>query len=154
MIKNNNKINKFCKISRSSLNKILILEINDKDILFSWSFKRQFLILIYKTNVFVKLLKLMLVYIILVSFIFIIGLFIFVSLRKYLLRMLLRLEFIILSLFILLFLYLCIFSTETYMLIIFLIFIVCEGALGLSILVSIIRTHGNNYFQTFNVLLC
>jgi NADH-ubiquinone oxidoreductase chain 4L len=29
---------------------------------------------------------------------------------------------------------------------------VCEGALGLSILVSMMRTHGNDYFQTFNVL--
>jgi hypothetical protein len=30
--------------------------------------------------------------------------------------------------------------------IIFLTFIVCEGVLGLSILVSLIRTHGNDYF--------
>lgn len=30
--------------------------------------------------------------------------------------------------------------------------VVREGVLGLSILVSIIRTHGNDYFQRFNIL--
>ena len=33
-------------------------------------------------------------------------------------------------------------------------FSVCEGSLGLSILVSIIRSHGNDYFQSYNVLQC
>lgn len=96
----------------------------------------------------------MIIYIILVITLFIRGIFIFVSLRKHLLRILLRLEFIILSLFILIFIYLVSYNIEIYVLIIFLIFIVCEGALGLSILVSIIRTHGNNYFQSFNILIC
>lgn len=126
-----------------------------KKCLFSWSFKRIIILfLIYKTNVFVKLLKLMIIYNILVIVLFLRGVYVFVSLRKHLLSMLLSLEFIMLSLFIFLFYFLVNYNSEIYVLIIFLIFIVCEGALGLSILVSIIRTHGNNYFQSFNILIC
>lgn len=82
------------------------------------------------------------------------GVIVFVSTRKHLLSTLLRLEFIVLRLFLFLFIYLNIFNYETYFRIIFLTFRVCEGALGLSILVSIIRTHGNDYFNTFSVLQC
>lgn len=85
---------------------------------------------------------------------FIIGVFTFVSNRKHLLSILLRLEYIVLRLFLLLFVYLNIYNYENFFRIIFLTFRVCEGALGLSILVSIIRTHGNDYFQRFNVLQC
>lgn len=88
------------------------------------------------------------------SILFIIGVFTFVSNRKHLLSILLRLEYIVLRLFLLLFIYLNILNYENFFSIIFLTFRVCEGALGLSILVSIIRTHGNDYFQRFNVLQC
>lgn len=86
------------------------------------------------------------------SLIFIIGLFIFISTRKHLLSILLSLEFIVLILFFLLFVYLNIINYELFFRIIFLTFSVCEGALGLSILVSIIRTHGNDNFQSFSIL--
>lgn len=86
--------------------------------------------------------------------IFVLGCLIFVSSRKHLLITLLRLEFIVLSLFILIFFYFNVNIIEMYFLIIFLVFRVCEGVLGLSLLVSIIRTHGNNYFQSFNSLIC
>jgi NADH-ubiquinone oxidoreductase chain 4L len=36
---------------------------------------------------------------------------------------------------------------------IYLIFTACEGALGLSILVIIRRTHGGDYFKSFNVIM-
>nr|YP_009689574.1 NADH dehydrogenase subunit 4l [Paratrichobius longicrus]QEG77653.1 NADH dehydrogenase subunit 4l [Paratrichobius longicrus] len=85
-------------------------------------------------------------------FIFFIGCFMFISNRKHLLSMLLCLEYIVLSLFMLLYMYLLMMSYEFYILLIFLVFSVCEGALGLSILVSMIRTHGNDYFQSFNML--
>lgn len=88
------------------------------------------------------------------SILFIIGVFTFVSNRKHLLSILLRLEYIVLRLFLLLFIYLNILNYENFFRIIFLTFSVCEGALGLSILVSIIRTHGNDYFQRFNILQC
>ena len=118
--------------------------------------KEIFLFLIYKTNVFVKLLKQMLIILnwSLPSILFIIGVFTFVSNRKHLLSILLSLEYIVLSLFFLLFIYLNIYNFENFFSIIFLTFRVCEGALGLSILVSIIRTHGNDYFQRFNILQC
>nr|YP_010998214.1 NADH dehydrogenase subunit 4L [Vibrissina turrita]WEG23107.1 NADH dehydrogenase subunit 4L [Compsilura concinnata]WPJ85702.1 NADH dehydrogenase subunit 4L [Vibrissina turrita] len=85
---------------------------------------------------------------------FFMGVFTFVSNRKHLLSMLLSLEYIVLSLFFLLFIYLNLINCESFFSMLFLVFSVCEGALGLSILVSMIRTHGNDYFQSFNILQC
>nr|YP_010688233.1 NADH dehydrogenase subunit 4L [Csiroleon tumidipalpus]WBR65427.1 NADH dehydrogenase subunit 4L [Csiroleon tumidipalpus] len=72
--------------------------------------------------------------------------------RKHLLSMLLSLEFMVLSLFFLLIIYLMNYGFEFFFSMIFLTFSVCEGALGLSILVSMVRTHGNDYFQSFSIL--
>nr|YP_009764335.1 NADH dehydrogenase subunit 4L [Orthopygia glaucinalis]YP_010177477.1 NADH dehydrogenase subunit 4L [Aglossa dimidiata]QIS91174.1 NADH dehydrogenase subunit 4L [Orthopygia glaucinalis]QST15204.1 NADH dehydrogenase subunit 4L [Aglossa dimidiata] len=83
---------------------------------------------------------------------YIIGNLIFVSKRKHLLIVLLSLEFIVLSIFFFLLIYLNYIENNMYLLMLFLTFSVCEGALGLSILVSMIRTHGNDYFQSFNLL--
>nr|UJG45276.1 NADH dehydrogenase subunit 4L [Azelia zetterstedtii] len=88
------------------------------------------------------------------SILFIMGVLTFVSNRKHLLSMLLSLEYIVLSLFLLLFIYLIMTNFEIFFSMMFLTFSVCEGALGLSILVSMIRTHGNDYFQSFNILQC
>nr|AGT59581.1 NADH dehydrogenase subunit 4L [Cryptoperla sp. WY-2013] len=85
---------------------------------------------------------------------FVCGGWVFVSKRKHLLLTLLSLEFIVLSLFFILFMYLNMCSYELFFSMVFLTFSVCEGALGLSILVSMIRSHGNDYFQTFSVLQC
>nr|YP_009517345.1 NADH dehydrogenase subunit 4L [Histia rhodope]AXO78696.1 NADH dehydrogenase subunit 4L [Histia rhodope]UNO31880.1 NADH dehydrogenase subunit 4L [Histia rhodope] len=87
-----------------------------------------------------------------ILFMFIIGNMIFVSKYKHLLIVLLSLEFIILSIFFFLLLMLSYLENDLYFLMVFLVFSVCEGALGLSILVSMIRTHGNDYFQSFNLL--
>lgn len=87
-------------------------------------------------------------------YIFFMGAFAFISNRKHLLSTLLRLEFIVLSLFIFLFFILDVLNFELYFTILFLTFSVCEGALGVSILVSIIRTHGNDYFSSFSILQC
>lgn len=84
--------------------------------------------------------------------IYILGNIIFVSKHKHLLITLISLEFIILRIFFLIILYLRLINYNMYILIVFLVFSVCEGALGLSILVSIIRTHGNDYFQRFNLI--
>nr|SSD62296.1 NADH dehydrogenase subunit 4L [Allancastria cerisyi ferdinandi] len=83
---------------------------------------------------------------------FILGNMIFVSKHKHLLIILLSLEFLVLSIFFFLTIYLNFIEFDMYMLMIFLLFSVCEGALGLSILVSMIRTHGNDYFQSFSML--
>nr|YP_009663899.1 NADH dehydrogenase subunit 4L [Hydrotaea spinigera]QCW07932.1 NADH dehydrogenase subunit 4L [Hydrotaea spinigera]QFI35699.1 NADH dehydrogenase subunit 4L [Hydrotaea spinigera] len=88
------------------------------------------------------------------SILFMMGVLTFVSNRKHLLSMLLSLEYIVLSLFLLLFIYLNMMNFENFFSMMFLTFSVCEGALGLSILVSMIRTHGNDYFQSFNILQC
>nr|AWB98741.1 NADH dehydrogenase subunit 4L [Anopheles albitarsis] len=85
---------------------------------------------------------------------FIFGCLVFVSNRKHLLSTLLSLEFMVLSLFIFLFFYLNFMNYELYFSMFFLSFCVCEGVLGLSILVSMIRTHGNDYFQSFSILQC
>nr|YP_010134481.1 NADH dehydrogenase subunit 4L [Pseudonoorda nigropunctalis]QWM93971.1 NADH dehydrogenase subunit 4L [Pseudonoorda nigropunctalis] len=89
---------------------------------------------------------------ILVMIMFIIGNMIFVSKHKHLLIVLLSLEFIVMSIFFFLLIYFSFIENEMFMLMVFLVFSVCEGALGLSILVSMIRTHGNDYFQSFNLL--
>nr|YP_010046552.1 NADH dehydrogenase subunit 4L [Anopheles annulipes]QPJ78430.1 NADH dehydrogenase subunit 4L [Anopheles annulipes] len=85
---------------------------------------------------------------------FLFGCMVFVSNRKHLLSTLLSLEYMVLSLFIFLFFYLNFMNYETYFSMFFLTFCVCEGVLGLSILVSMIRTHGNDYFQSFSILQC
>nr|YP_009564774.1 NADH dehydrogenase subunit 4L [Henosepilachna vigintioctopunctata]QAY82225.1 NADH dehydrogenase subunit 4L [Henosepilachna vigintioctopunctata] len=88
----------------------------------------------------------------LLMFMFLMGLLSFSLKRKHLLMMLLSMEFIILSLLILMFYYFLNFSNEYYFSMIFLSFSVCESALGLSLLVSLIRSHGSDYFYMFNLL--
>nr|YP_009158084.1 NADH dehydrogenase subunit 4L [Ochlerotatus vigilax]YP_010046669.1 NADH dehydrogenase subunit 4L [Ochlerotatus nigrithorax]YP_010046734.1 NADH dehydrogenase subunit 4L [Ochlerotatus vittiger]AKL90627.1 NADH dehydrogenase subunit 4L [Ochlerotatus vigilax]AKN78893.1 NADH dehydrogenase subunit 4L [Ochlerotatus vigilax]QPJ78600.1 NADH dehydrogenase subunit 4L [Ochlerotatus nigrithorax]QPJ78678.1 NADH dehydrogenase subunit 4L [Ochlerotatus vittiger] len=91
-------------------------------------------------------------YLMIIMFMF--GCIVFISSRKHLLCTLLSLEFMVLMLFMLLFLYLNFMNYESYFSMFFLTFCVCEGVLGLSILVSMIRTHGNDYFQSFSILQC
>nr|YP_010728563.1 NADH dehydrogenase subunit 4L [Helota yehi]WEA76649.1 NADH dehydrogenase subunit 4L [Helota yehi] len=85
-------------------------------------------------------------------FMFLSGVIVFSSKRKHLLLMLLSLEFIVLSLYLNLFLYLNTMTYDYLFSMIFLTMSVCEGALGLSVLVSMIRVHGNDYILTMNSL--
>nr|QZI85880.1 NADH dehydrogenase subunit 4L [Laomedia astacina] len=78
----------------------------------------------------------------------------FVSNRKHLLSALLSLEFIMLGIFWFMTIYMSNIGSEIYLVLFFLTLVACEGALGLSLLVSIIRTHGNDCFDTFNSLQC
>nr|YP_009729989.1 NADH dehydrogenase subunit 4L [Oxya hainanensis]QHX99827.1 NADH dehydrogenase subunit 4L [Oxya hainanensis]QID03742.1 NADH dehydrogenase subunit 4L [Oxya hainanensis] len=82
------------------------------------------------------------------------GVYVFSSKRKHLLMVLLSLEYIVLSLFLLIIVFLINFDYDYFFPIIFLVFSVCEGALGLSILVSMIRSHGNDFFSSFGLSLC
>nr|WGL39505.1 NADH dehydrogenase subunit 4L [Typhlodessus monteithi] len=82
---------------------------------------------------------------------FFIGLVVFSSKRKHLLLMLLSMEFMILSLYALMFMFLSFLDYEFYFSMMFLVFCVCESVLGLSILVSMIRTYGNDYFFSMNL---
>ena len=91
---------------------------------------------------------------IIVMFRCIIGLISFASNRKHILNSLLRLEFIILILFCIIRIIFQNLGYEMYFLSFFLTIAACEGALGLGLLVSLVRTHGNDYFNSFRILLC
>nr|AWV83389.1 NADH dehydrogenase subunit 4L [Yezoterpnosia nigricosta] len=73
---------------------------------------------------------------------------------KHIMMSLLSLEFIILSLFCCLSILLSFMMSDLYMLLIFLTFSVCEGVLGLSCLVMLIRSHGNDNLMSINLLTC
>nr|URX53664.1 NADH dehydrogenase subunit 4L [Bifiditermes nr. madagascariensis] len=88
------------------------------------------------------------------SFIFFCGIWSFSSNRSHLLVTLLSLEFMVLALFVTIYFYLCLYEYGFYFVMLFLVFSVCEGSLGLSILVSLIRGFGNDYFQSYSVLQC
>nr|ALO77067.1 NADH deshydrogenase subunit 4L [Priacma serrata] len=85
--------------------------------------------------------------------IYFLGLLSFSINRSHLLLSLLSLEFIVLSLFVIIYMYMIV-NFEFYFNIVFLSFAVCEGVIGLSVLISLIRTHGNDYFQSFSILVC
>ena len=78
------------------------------------------------------------------------GLMVFCSKREHFLVVLLRLEYVILGLYF--FIFLIIGMERVYYSLIFVVFTACEGALGLSILVVISRTHGVDYFKSFNMV--
>nr|APX39348.1 NADH dehydrogenase subunit 4L [Aphthona lutescens] len=76
----------------------------------------------------------------------------FILNRSHLLLMLLSLEFIVLSLYFNLFVYLSTMNYDFFFSMIFLTISVCEGTLGLSILILMVRLHGNDYILTFSEL--
>nr|YP_009564032.1 NADH dehydrogenase subunit 4L [Ombrastacoides huonensis]QAX91382.1 NADH dehydrogenase subunit 4L [Ombrastacoides huonensis] len=82
------------------------------------------------------------------------GLKAFVSKHKHLLNVLLGLEFIMLSIFGVMSINTSSVGVEGYFVMMFLILVACEGALGLSLLVSIVRSHGSDYFKSFGMLMC
>nr|YP_010384959.1 NADH dehydrogenase subunit 4L [Pinnotheres excussus]UPL64956.1 NADH dehydrogenase subunit 4L [Pinnotheres excussus] len=87
-------------------------------------------------------------------FMFLGGVYSFISFHKHLLNSLLSLEFMMLSGIWLLCLQFSSIGNEIYFGLFFLTLVVCEGALGLSLLVYIVRSHGNDYFKSFNMLSC
>nr|QAT19779.1 NADH dehydrogenase subunit 4L [Eucryptorrhynchus scrobiculatus]UFP90427.1 NADH dehydrogenase subunit 4L [Eucryptorrhynchus scrobiculatus] len=80
------------------------------------------------------------------------SLYIYVSKYKHFLLMLLSLESIILSLYVLVFVYFMQFLNEYFMLMLFLSVSVCESALGLSLLVLVVRIHGSDMIMMFDNL--
>nr|YP_010408164.1 NADH dehydrogenase subunit 4L [Septaria lineata]URF21537.1 NADH dehydrogenase subunit 4L [Septaria lineata]USS60663.1 NADH dehydrogenase subunit 4L [Septaria lineata] len=73
---------------------------------------------------------------------------------KHLLSLLLALEAITLSLFILLLAKLSVTSGEGYISLGLITLGACEASLSLAVLVSLIRTHGNDYVSSFNTYKC
>nr|YP_010730035.1 NADH dehydrogenase subunit 4L [Ctenophthalmus quadratus]WEF75075.1 NADH dehydrogenase subunit 4L [Ctenophthalmus quadratus] len=92
--------------------------------------------------------------VIMISFMFIMGFFKFCLNKRSLLVSLLILEYLVLMLFMLLYLSLNFCMFENFFLMMYIVMSVCESVLGLSILVSMIRTHGSDYFMGYNMLQC
>nr|AFP16926.1 NADH dehydrogenase subunit 4L [Ptinus rufipes] len=86
------------------------------------------------------------------SLIFFVGLISFGLNRKHLLLLLLSLEFLVITVYMGMVNFLSFYNYEYFFLMIFLTMAVCESALGLSILVSIIRTHGSDHLSVFSFL--
>nr|AVJ52522.1 NADH dehydrogenase subunit 4L [Calliphara nobilis] len=80
------------------------------------------------------------------------GVITFCSSRNHLLLVLLSLEFMVLSVFYVMILLMMMYGYELYFSLIFLVFSVCEGALGLSILVKMVRSQGNDYLMSMSIL--
>nr|UPX88768.1 NADH dehydrogenase subunit 4L [Ernodes articularis] len=108
--------------------------------------------LIYKTNVFFKLLKLMKILYSFLIYFFMLGNFMFSMNKKHLLIMLLMLEYLGMIIFISLYISLSMMNYNLFFLMLFLIMMVCESVLGLSILINMIRIYGNDYFKVFSLL--
>nr|UPL65981.1 NADH dehydrogenase subunit 4L [Onomaus tenuis] len=81
-------------------------------------------------------------------FMFFSGMLIFCSMYNHLLLTLLGLEYLVLCIFLFFMFFIMNMIDNMYVILIFLTFSVCEGVLGLSILVSIIRSHGNDHVNS------
>ena len=82
------------------------------------------------------------------------GLLAFASNRKHLLNTLLSLEFTMVNLFWFIVVLIRGVGGDLYFRLFFLTLAACEGALGLALLVAIVRTHGNDNFASFRILKC
>nr|YP_009406910.1 NADH dehydrogenase subunit 4L [Typhlatya taina]ASA39433.1 NADH dehydrogenase subunit 4L [Typhlatya taina] len=87
-------------------------------------------------------------------FMFVCGLISFIGSRKHLLSTLLSLEYIMLSIFWLMSVSVVNLGEDSYFILFFMTLAACEGALGLALLVSVVRTHGSDSFSSFSVLQC
>uniref|UniRef100_A0AAU6MWV1 NADH-ubiquinone oxidoreductase chain 4L n=1 Tax=Xenogryllus maniema TaxID=3120009 RepID=A0AAU6MWV1_9ORTH len=96
----------------------------------------------------------MMMIVLLLVFMYLSGMWVFCSKRKHLLMVLLSLEYMVIFTFSLLINWLGLYEYGMYFSMIYLVFSVCEGALGLGILVSMVRCYGNDFFQSFVVLRC
>jgi NADH-ubiquinone oxidoreductase chain 4L len=74
---------------------------------------------------------------------------VFSSKREHLLSVLLRIEYISLGIYLIFISYLR--GGDLFYSLIYITFTACEGALALSVLVIMRRTHGGDYFKTFNL---
>nr|AEP27601.1 NADH dehydrogenase subunit 4L [Cionus olens] len=94
----------------------------------------------------------MMFYIYSLVFMFMSSFIIFTCKYKHFLVMLLSLELSVLTLYFLLFIFVSNYYYEYFLLMLFLIMSVCEGSLGLSLLIFMIRTHGNDMIMMFDNL--
>nr|QDI93397.1 NADH dehydrogenase subunit 4L [Insulaphylus sp. ph6] len=79
---------------------------------------------------------------------FLSGVFVFCSMRKHLLVTLLSLEYLVLCIYMYFMFFVMGYVGDMYLVLVFLTFSVCEGVLGLSVLVNLIRCHGNDHVNS------
>nr|YP_010758754.1 NADH dehydrogenase subunit 4L [Pollicipes pollicipes]WEW79656.1 NADH dehydrogenase subunit 4L [Pollicipes pollicipes] len=85
---------------------------------------------------------------------FVVGFWVYISKRKHIMNMLISLEYLVLSIFLFIMLVSFTLGLESYMSLVFLISSVCEGSLGVGIMVGMVRSHGSDYVSSFSVLQC
>nr|YP_009258824.1 NADH dehydrogenase subunit 4L [Aneurus sublobatus]AFI54689.1 NADH dehydrogenase subunit 4L [Aneurus sublobatus] len=100
--------------------------------------------------VFFKLLKL--INLDFLIYLFVIGIYSFSSNRSQFLMVLFCLEFLVLVLYLVWGVYLSLYNYDNFFLLFFLVFSVSEAVLGLGILVSVVRSFGNDYINSLNFL--
>nr|YP_010583022.1 NADH dehydrogenase subunit 4L [Zorka agnesae]UGN61468.1 NADH dehydrogenase subunit 4L [Zorka agnesae] len=71
-----------------------------------------------------------------------------ILIRKHILLCLISLEFLVLSLLMLMLIICLMYSYSMYFYVVMMTFYVCEGVLGLSVLVYMIRCYGNDFLTT------
>nr|AOY39781.1 NADH dehydrogenase subunit 4L [Xyleborinus saxesenii] len=80
------------------------------------------------------------------------GLTSYILSNKHFLLMLISLEVMVLSVYMIMFMYFVYFDSEVFINMVYLSLSVCEGALGLTLLVILIRTHGMDMVMMFDNL--
>nr|AZL93382.1 NADH dehydrogenase subunit 4L [Pimpla luctuosa] len=85
-------------------------------------------------------------------YMFMITCFMFSYYYKHLMLTIISLEFIMISVFFNMFIILMVLESNLYLMIVFLTMGVCEGALGLSLIVLIVRFYGNDYMNSMSLM--
>nr|YP_009946943.1 NADH dehydrogenase subunit 4L [Macrostemum floridum]QOH91261.1 NADH dehydrogenase subunit 4L [Macrostemum floridum] len=86
-------------------------------------------------------------------FLMIFGLIKLVLNFKHLLNLLMIVEFMMMNILLLMVIFLMKMESEFYFFMLFMIMMVCEGVLGLVILILMVRSYGNDYFYSLNLML-
>nr|YP_010554759.1 NADH dehydrogenase subunit 4L [Macrostemum radiatum]UYO79405.1 NADH dehydrogenase subunit 4L [Macrostemum radiatum] len=71
---------------------------------------------------------------------------------KHLLNLLMIVEFMMMNILLFMMVYLMKMESEFFFFFLFMIMMVCEGVLGLVILILMVRSYGNDYFFSLNLL--
>nr|QUB07172.1 NADH dehydrogenase subunit 4L [Sagra femorata] len=80
------------------------------------------------------------------------GLISFIFKQSHLLLVLLSLEFMVISIYFMIYIFFNFIYIDCFFSMLYLTLMVCEGVLGLSILVSMMRSHGKDYLISFSYL--
>ncbi|YP_009515513.1 NADH dehydrogenase subunit 4L (mitochondrion) [Hyalella azteca] len=78
----------------------------------------------------------------------------FVSNYSHLLNSLLTLELLSVTLYLSIAAIFSSVGSELFYLLFFLVLVVCEGVLGISLLISLAHSHGEDYFKSMNAMQC